>query len=363
MDWDDFIRTQIEPACKPSQAVPETGPTLYGSLEAEYQALAQAIGIIDRRYRALLEVQGRDRADWLHNLTTNTVKTLLPGEGNYAFACSVQGRILFDLIVMVRKDRIWLTLDRLFLSKALAHFNRYIVTEDVRVQDRTLEFAQIAIGGPKVHALLGEIGSANSVAMPQYAMMDVDWQGSTVAVFRNDFCGVPGAEFILPIDQAAGFWQWAVAADRHVRAVPVGDEAVQVHRIESGIPWPGHEITEHQLPAETQQLDRAVSFQKGCYLGQEVVERMRSRHVVANLLCAMRLSGNEAPAGGAKIMSEDGGHIGNLTSACRSLASGAIAALGYLKSAAAKPSANVKITQDAVRIWDGTIVELPRPLR
>lgn len=359
MKWTDFIRKQTGSAVTQSGHHSGTLVAEFNSLDAEYKALIEGAGIVDRNYRKMLEVQGKDRAGWLHNLTTNTVRTLQSNEGNYAFAVNMQGRILLDLIVMIREERIWLNIDQRFIPKALEHFGKYIVTEDVTLNDRSEDFVQMALCGPEMHAILQELGVQNSVAMPQFYLIDVQWQGGTIGMFRHDFCGVPAAEFILPDQDAIGFWEWATNAARGRRLIPIGDEAVQVRRIESGIPWPGHEITEKHLPAETRQLERAVSFQKGCYLGQEIVERMRSRNVVANLLCALRLSGTDVPPQHSQIVAEDGTHIGFVTSACRSLASGGIAALGYVKSATMKAEAKVTVVEGATHVWKGTLEDTP----
>ncbi len=299
-------------------------------MENEYRALETGPAIVDRSYRTLLEVTGVDRAAWLHNLTTNQVKNLGRGEGNYAFVLNVQGRILFDLNLLVRAESIWLDLDRRFLETAKKHFSKYAITEDVTVVDRTVEFVRFGLVGSKAVALLAELGRANSAALPTLGLSQIEWRGVDVPLIRHDFCGPFGVEFFVPADRADEFRSTLV--DQH-RAIPVGDDAVQVHRIEAGIPWPGHEITDEYLPAETRQLERAVNYQKGCYLGQEVVERMRSRHVVARQLVGLRLDGSAVPALKAHILDPDGKTAGQVTSSCHSLALNCPIALGYVKSA------------------------------
>jgi aminomethyltransferase len=149
-----------------------------------------------------------------------------------------------------------------------------------------------------------------------------------IPVFRHDLCGPFAVELLVPAAHGAAVLH--ALLDRH-NAIPVGDDVVQVRRIEAGIPWPGREITSEYLPAETRQQERAVSFQKGCYLGQEVVERMRSRHVVARQLVGLRLE--TAAEQGASILDADGKPVGQLTSAGRSPFLNAPIALGYVKTA------------------------------
>jgi folate-binding protein YgfZ len=320
-------------------------------LENEYRALDIGPAIVDRPYRALLEVTGADRATWLHNLTTNQVKNLGRGEGNYAFVLNIQGRILFDVNMLVRAESIWVDLDRRFLETAKKHFSKYAITEDVTVVDRSAEFVRFALVGPGAVALLAELGAANAAAMPTLGLSQIEWRGVVVPLIRHDFCGPFGVELFVPAEQAVEFRQECCESGK---AVPVGDDAVQVHRIEAGIPWPGHEITDEYLPAETRQLDRAVNYQKGCYLGQEVVERMRSRAVVARQLVGLRLDGSAIPALRSEISDPGGKPIGQVTSSCHSPALNCPIALAYVKTASSSTGSRLTVSGAPA-----TIVDLP----
>jgi len=326
-------------------------------LENEYRALGIGPAIVDRSYRALLDVTGADRATWLHNLTTNQVKNLGRGEGNYAFVLNIQGRILFDVNVLVRAESIWLDLDRRFLETAKKHFSKYAITEDVTVVDRSAEFVRFGLVGPGAMALLTELGAANAAAMSTLGLSRIEWRGAVIPLIRHDFCGPFALELFVPTDRAVDFRSTLV--DQH-RAFPVGDDAVQVHRVEAGIPWPGHEITDEYLPAETRQLARAVNYQKGCYLGQEVVERMRSRAVVARQLVGLRLDallpsqgegrGEEQP----QVLDPGGKPIGQVTSTCHSPMLGCPIALAYVKTA--HSSTGSRLTVSGI---PATVVDLP----
>jgi folate-binding protein YgfZ len=174
----------------------------------------------------------------------------------------------------------------------------------------------------------------------------------------------------VPQELAVDFWRTHVDSGK---AVPVGDEAVQVRRIEAGIPWPGHEITDEYLPAETRQLDRAVNFQKGCYLGQEVVERMRSRHVVARQLVGLRMEGSTWPTSepGAQatgpsipdlksqILDPDGKPTGQVTSACHSPTLGCPIALAYVRTAHSTPGTQLTLAGDGPTRIPAVVTDLP----
>jgi folate-binding protein YgfZ len=307
----------------------------YGAPKAEYEDALNAAGLYDARSRGLIEITGSDRAVWLHNLVTNAVKTLGPGEGNYTFATNVKGRILFDGNIIVLADRIWFDIDRRYAAKALAHFERYIITEDVRVTDRSREYCRIALLGPRAAEIAAALGARQAGTMASIGSTTVPLAGAPRLLVRHDSAGVLGLEFYVEAADAAACWSELLEIGRPVIR-PVGQTAVDVLRIEAGIPVYGHDIDEDTLPAETQQIERAVSYVKGCYLGQEVVERMRSRGGLARKLVGLKLSGSAGVHPGNALLA-DGTSIGRLTSVCESYAAGGTIGLGYAKVAHANP--------------------------
>lgn len=295
-------------------------------LAHEYDALVKDAAVVERGDRVLVEIGGRDRASWLHNLTTHQIKTLGSGDGQYAFALNVKGRILFDLNAFARDDAIWVDLDRSFLAVALSHFEKYIIMEDVRIAPRIDNVNRLALVGVRAAEVFVRWGLSHAAHLPVMGMVDVVIGGRPVTVARTDFPGTLAFDLFVAGDDAG------VVREMFSGIRNVGAAAVDVRRIEAGVPWPGREITEEYLPAETRQLDRAVSFQKGCYLGQEVVERMRSRQVVARQLVGVRLEGAEWPDTPGTMTTTDGAPAGTLTSVCHSVAMPSIIGLGYVRT-------------------------------
>jgi folate-binding protein YgfZ len=230
--------------------------------------------------------------------------------------------------------------------------------EDVRLTDRSDERVRLALVGVEAGRLLVELAAAHTATMASLSMTTVPWRDTFIDVFRHDFCGLFAVELFVPVEQATAIWRELTNDARVPRALPAGDEAVQICRIEAGIPWPRREIADEYLPAETRELERAVSFQKGCYLGQEVVERMRSRQAVARLLCGLEVAGDAVPAAGAEVWGEDGKQVGEVTSVCHSIGLGRVIALGYVKTSSASPGTKVKILRgDAIA--SAVVVQLP----
>ncbi len=352
-NWIEVFRPAADPSAEEIRLGDWIGLSRYGDLEGEYHTARNRIGLHDRSYRGLLEVTGADRASWLHNLTTNQIGTLQPGEGNYTFATNLKGRILFDMNVSVRPEAIWLDLDIRWLHLAQRHFDKYTIVEDVVVRDRSDEFLRLALIGAQAPALLARLGASNAAVMPFLQISRLTVDGAEIACFRHDLCGLFAADLLVPKDFAKAVWNTLRACDG---VTPVGYQAVDMLRMEAGIPWPVSEINDQVLPAETGQLRRAVSFTKGCYLGQEIVERMRSRESLARKLSLLRFDGQRVPQPGDQLFA-DHTHVGQVSSACRSLKFGAPIALAYLRAAHAAPGTSVKLESEAGDI-QGTVVPL-----
>ena len=302
-------------------------PEHFGHVRGEYDVLGSGVGLHDRSYRGLIELTGRDRADWLHNLTTNRVAGVPVGQARYSFVCNVKGRILFDANVLILPDAIWLDLDRRDVAPALRHLDKYLIAEDVALTDRSDSFHRLSLTGKGPHEMLGGDRAAGVPSVRQVLLA-----GAGVWMLSNDFCGLPGVELFMPAGAEADAW----AALLQTGAEPVGYRAVQVRRIEAGLPWSCEDLAGDVLPAETGQLERAVAFDKGCYLGQEVVERMRARGVAARRLVGLRADGPASFPPGASVHAGQTA-VGRVTSTCLSPTVGGPIGLGYVRTAQAKP--------------------------
>ncbi len=318
----------------------------FGHPAREYEVARAGAGLYPALDRGMIEITGVDRAAWLHNLVTNAVRDLQPGDGNYTFAANLKGRILFDLNVLVCPGAIRLDLDRRAVPVALNHFNRYLITEDVVIEDMTASYARFALVGPRAPEVAANAGVPETAAMAQLAPAFVDLPGQRVMVFRHDSAGVFGLEICVPAEFADEVWSHLLDVGRPAGIQPVGRSALRTLRIEAGIPVWGEEIDDQVLPAETLQLDRAVSFNKGCYLGHEVIERVRSHHALPRKLVGLRLAQLPADATLPIPLRADDKVVGRLMSFCHSPGVGAPIGLGYLLSACANPGATVVVATD-----------------
>ncbi len=269
-----------------------------------YEALRDGVAWLDLSARGRLEARGRDRARFLHNVTSNDVKKMKPGDSCYAFLLTAQGRIAGDLELLCLEDRFLVDTEPELREKVLRHILKYRVADQIELTDITGTTASIGIEGP----------AANGVQLPPGDLITAPFT----------ITGQPGYRVYCPGDALPGI----VAAVESAGAVAATPEDARTVRIENGKPRYGEDIFETSLAQETGQM-HAVSFSKGCYLGQEIVERIRARGHVNRELRRMELDMAEPPAPGTRLTFED--RDTEITSSIVSPRSGRVIALGYAR--------------------------------
>jgi folate-binding protein YgfZ len=298
-----------------------------GTTAHQYDAVCKGAGVVDRADRGLIGITGRDRQAWLHNLVTNNIKALAESEGCYAFAADVRGRVQFDMNVLSLRDSLWVDVDVTAILRALDHLKRYKIAEDVSLADETPDYGRIGVCGAASAAIATALAVAEFGRMR--ALSSITIGDGTVRLFRHDFVGLAGFELVLP---RSAVDEWSERLVRDFGARRIGLQTVDVLRVEAGIPWWGRDIDEKTLPPETGQIERGISYHKGCYLGQEVIERMRSHNVLARRLVKLRMldgSGITLPA----ALRNGDVEAGRVTSLVRHPRDEDWIGLGYLRTA------------------------------
>ncbi|HWY55794.1 MAG TPA: hypothetical protein VNZ03_15100 [Terriglobales bacterium] len=308
-----------------------------GNVRAEFDALLSGCGVYDLSSRAKITLTGSDRVRWLNGMVTNNIRDLAAGHGVYAFLLNPQGHILGDLFAYNRGDSVMVDTDQSQSQKLLATFDHYIIMDDVEVADINEKLTAIGIAGPKGREVLRAAGFDISELEP-LQFLDLTWQNVAVTTVRADNPSVESYELWLSPDQA-GILRDALTK---AGATAVGMPALELLRIAAGIPRYGQDIRERDLPQETEQ-QRAVHFSKGCYIGQEIVERIRSRGNVHRKFTGFEVQG-PLPALGTKIQ-VDARDIGEITSvASLPFAAGERAvALGYIRREIAIPGRQFQV--------------------
>jgi folate-binding protein YgfZ len=305
----------------------------FGNTHAEFRALLSGCGVYDLSGRAKISITGADRVRWLNGMASNNIRDLAVGHGEYAFLLNAQGRIQADLYVYNLGDSLMLDVDGRQKDKVLSHLDKFIIMDDVEVKDASETLTAIGVAGPRAQEILRQAGiEAPDLAPLQFCSptCNCDCGCTQCTLVRGDSPTGTAYEIWLAPDKVKSTWDALVAAG----ATPAGTHAAELFRISLGIPQFGVDIRERDLPQETGQT-RALNFTKGCYLGQEIVERIRSRGAVHRQFTAFKVEG-AAPEPGTKIVAADK-EVGEITSsATLPLPSGDTpVALGYLRREAA----------------------------
>jgi folate-binding protein YgfZ len=278
-----------------------------GNLRSEFAELLSGCGLLDLSSRAKIALTGSDRVRWLNGMVTNNIRDLAVGKGVYAFLLNPQGHILGDMYAYNRGESLTLDTDQSQLEKLLAIFDRYIIMDDVEVANLAGHMESLGIAGPKAGDVLRSAGF-EVPPLDSLQIADMTWQNAPVTIVRGDHPGVAWYELWLPPEQASAIRTALTQAG----AKPVSAPALELLRIAAGIPRYGQDIRERDLPQETSQ-ERALHFSKGCYVGQEIVERIRSRGAVHRKFAGFDVEGS-LPAPGTKVQAE-GKDVGEVTSA------------------------------------------------
>lgn len=343
----------------------------FGEPQAEYAAVRKSCSMIDMPQRGFLELTGPDRLAFLHNLLTNrtwdkqTKSGLGRGEGVYAFFLNLKGRIVADANVLELGERTLLEMDRRMAASVGAAFGRYLFAERVTITDRSGGLHEVALHGPRALEVLSGAADAPISELPPMGVAEATIGGVSVVVWRDDPTATPGYHLITAAEDAPALWTALIDRFGQPQALgkrllrPIGWAAFNATRIEGGRPMFGIDFDESVLPAETGQLSRAVSFTKGCYLGQEIVARMHARGQVARQIVGLRLGSDALPIAGTKLFDNGVNEIGGITSSTVSPVLSNIAiALGYVKKPYTPIGTKVTVPAEG-QMREATVVELP----
>jgi folate-binding protein YgfZ len=342
-------------------------PESYGDVLFEYAAVRQGgAGLIDFSFRGRLLVGGSEAVQFLNGLITNDMKTLAENAWMPAAFPTVQGRLIASVRVIRLKDEgegknanptFLIDTEPATHERVLKTIERFTLAGDFRVSDLTTKTALLSVQGKNsvnvVRSVLGE--EAADVTSNEAGQ--VTWKQSdateTVTVIRATHTAEDGFDLLVNSDRAVSLWE----ALQNAGGRPVGYDAFEILRIEAGVPRYGADMDESNVITELP-LDDAVSFTKGCYVGQEIIARIKYRGHVAKKLTGLKFEQAVKIDVNATIKSEDGKEVGRITSKTYSPHLGCTIALGYLKYDYLAPGTLVKINSGEEERW-AQVTELP----
>ncbi|GIV17377.1 MAG: aminomethyltransferase [Armatimonadota bacterium] len=328
-------------------------PASYGDLSAEYASLRAGAVVLDMGTLGKLLVTGDDRIAYLQGQLSQDILPLQQA-GNGAFSCLLKptGQMLSDMVLFSTDDAIFVLTPPHTRRMVHERLTQFVIVEDVEITDVTEERTLLHVAGPLSPSILKLFGLEE--ALPLWHSRVCTWGGASLVLGRTDRCGEQGYDLLAPAGSTSVLWQALLDAG----ARPIGYEAFNVRRVEAGIPLFGIDMNENTIPLEAGLGERAISFTKGCYTGQEVIHRIFSRGHTNRSLVGLHLFGDVLPPYRAPISTGDRRDAGWVTSAVRSLALDGVIALGTVRNEYTMPGTRVVIQHEPSPI-EAQVVPLP----
>jgi len=331
-------------------------PQHFGDVQAEYQALRHGVGLCDLSHRGLVRITGQDRQRFLHAMVSNDTKSLQPGQGCYATFLTAKGHLIADFVVYAEADAYMIELEPQAVRPFIEAMEFFVISEDVTLHDESGHWGLLALQGPRAAELLARARGQEMPALQMYASTTCQLAGHALCCLRRSHTGEAGYQLLTPPAALPDVWQALWVHRETCEARPVGLEMLDVARIEDGIPVYGRDMTPEMLPIEAN-LDAAISYTKGCYIGQEVISRIEARGHVNRKLVGLRLHGDVLPEPGATIVSPQR-EVGWITSATFSPARQQNIALGYVRREVLTPGTHLEVHTHGISLG-ATVEELP----
>ncbi|HVG33919.1 MAG TPA: aminomethyltransferase family protein [Pyrinomonadaceae bacterium] len=330
-------------------------PASYGDTSAEYSTVRDGgAGLIDLSAHARIEVSGTEAVQFLNGLVTNDVKTLSDGAWMPAAFPTPQGRLIASTRVIRRQDAFLFETEATSHTALLKTLERFTLAGDFRVKDLTDSIAQLSIQGARSAEIINQVLGEEAGKIERLRAAEILWKDTSVSAIRATHTGEDGFDLFIDAAQALLLWQELRAAG----ARPFGFDALEILRIEAGLPRYGLDMDETNIVTEAG-LDDAVSYTKGCYTGQEIIARIHWRGHVAKKLTGLVFDAEGNIERDAKIRTEaDGKEIGRITSTTFSPRLDKRLALGYVKYDYLKPGTRVKVASGTEE-REATVTELP----
>jgi folate-binding protein YgfZ len=305
-------------------------PQRFSGFEKEYWAAKRAVSIFDTNWQAIVFLTGRDRVSYLHAISSQDIRGLAAGRGTLAVLLNPQGHILAELEVYALPENLLVLTHAAFRERTVATLKKYVIGSQVQIDDQTDRLGSLAMAGPRALETLAEVCAVALNEVPDMSVVESSIDGAPCYWLKRSLFSEPGAQLISGRETLAVVWDKLLPAVRARGGEPIGMDALNALRLEAGIPWFPADFNDAMIPHEAAIEGTHIAFHKGCYTGQEIVERVRSRGHVNRKRVRLRFSTATPPPAGAKLR-VNGAEVGSVTSAAFSPQAGAAIGMGYVR--------------------------------
>ncbi|HAV64254.1 MAG TPA: hypothetical protein DCY13_18040 [Verrucomicrobiales bacterium] len=317
----------------------------YGDVGEELRRLQSLAAVLDFSFRSRLVVVGADRTRFLHSQCTNDINRLKPGQGCYTAVTNNKGRVQGDANVFVLPDEILLDAEPGQTAELTGRFQKFVVSDDIEVIDAAPHYGLLTVQGPRTDDVIGSLGLDAGLPAEPFAGIKIPHPVlGEIYLACHPRLALSGADFFVPVASLGAMLDKLIAATQAVGGGVAGWDSFEHARVEAGIPRFGVDMTETNLAPEAGIGSRAISYTKGCYVGQEILNRLRTFAEVSRRLCRLQLTAGvgSRPAQGAKL-TKDGREAGWITSVGALPESGKLSALGYVRKEWQQPGTPLQI--------------------
>src|SRR5580692_1173466 len=305
-------------------------PSHWMDPRVEEEFARKSVALVDKNYRAYLTFTGPDCVRYLNAILTNNIKDLGAGQGNVSLLLNPQGHILAEMETYGLPDRLFCVSYAMIRERLIETIEKYIIMDDVTLTDESHRSGTLAIEGPKAAAVAEELTGVDLSALQELSRIECAVASIPCWITKRSPGGVAGCEFLSAQESQANLWQIILESVEKHGGGPMGYAALSAERLAQGVPWFGYDFGEKQIPHEAGLEASHISYTKGCYTGQEIVERVRSRGQVNRRRVDLIFSGAGVPARG-EVLTVDGKEVGAVTrAAVPSFLSHAIG-MGYVR--------------------------------
>jgi folate-binding protein YgfZ len=325
-------------------------PDEFGDWREEYRFARASVALVDKNYRAYLEFTGPDRVRYLNAILTNNIKDLKENHGNVSLFLNPQGHIQAEIETYAMADKLFCVSYGMIRERLVAGLDKYIIMDDVTLTDQTEVYATVALEGPSAAEVVKEVSGVDLGELSELESREVSVGAISCGLVKRSPGGVSGGELLVLRQEVEALWKILADTARKHGGGPMGYTALNALRLELGMPWFGYDFGEKQIPHEAGLQDSHISYTKGCYTGQEIVERVRSRGQVNRARVALKFDTAELPAANTPLLVE-GKEFGYVTRSAFSPARNAFIGMGYVRREKAAPEAVLEIAGGTATVY------------
>jgi len=330
-------------------------PERFADPATEYRCARETVALFDLSYFSVVRFRGPDHRRYLNAVLTNDIQSLAPGAWNSSLLLNPQGHILAEIDVLAASDMMTAVFHRRVHARTVEILEKYIIMDDVTLEDTTPSVVSFALLGPAAGDVLTNLGMPESEAMAANTHAQGMLRGARVHLVKQALAEIPFVRLFAANEQGGELWQHLQQAVRAGSGAPCGYQALNSLRLEAGVSWFGCDFDDQYIPHEAALENTHVSFSKGCYTGQEIVERVRSRGHVNRRRVGLEFEAEGVPEAGTNLFA-DGKEVGMVTSAAHSYLLARPIGMGYVRREALLSGTRLESASGVARV-----IELPLP--